>query len=992
MSLKPWREIARPHKDVLEGTFKQSEFAADISQVASGSATAEYQDAQKFFSRTFITEGMRLLLISVAQRLAGSGGDPVIQLQTSFGGGKTHTMLAVMHLALRKVDTERLEGIPPILDEAGIHDMPSARVAVLDGINLSPSHPQKHGTVTANTLWGELAWQLLGDEGYAMVAASDADGTSPGKEVMRQLITKAAPCVILIDELLAFMRQLEVGQQFKAGTFDSNISFIQALTEAMKLVPNAMLLASLPESEMEVGGTMGQRVLNSLEKYFARVESVWKPVATTEAFEIVRRRLFEYAGDRSEVEGICREFSDYYREHGNKFPLETQSTSYFERLCQSYPVHPEIFDRLYEDWSTLDKFQRTRGVLQYMAVVIHRLWNSDNRDALIMPGSIALDDSNVRNKSLHYLPQGWEPVIEKEVDGPRSEPADIDGHDTRFGGVQAARRAMRTIFLGSAPTVSSQIVKGILVEHILLGCVQPPQAVGIFEDVLKRLRDRLQYLYSDENRFWLDTKPNLRREMESRKKQIGYEEHLLPLFKELIISLFGRKNNHCFAGIHIFTPSVDIPDDCGTGPRLVVLPPDILNGFSRSDSNNAYSFAENILRNRGGQPRQRQNRLLFLAPDFDVIGRLRDSARTFIAWKEILSDIDNGKLNLDMFQINQAKKHKESSELNLKQIIREAYRWLLCPVEDFINGRTLFSWETASISTSSPDLLAEINHRVKEEEWVISEWSPIHLRNLLNQWYFKEGITEVSALKVWQDSCNYLYFPRLVNEALYRAVIEQGIQSDDYFGFASGREGDRLLGFVFGKGGEPLPGFAFGRGGEYLHGVAFGTKTDISLDNSSLLIEREASVRYREKTVPSPQIHAPALENSNCMAGQTNPLSVQELMTSSSVSLEQAAGFTSGSGKQTDSEDSQLSGITVQKPLKKQFYGTINLDPVKAKLEFATIIDEIVLQFTSKFGVDVSISVEIEASSSDGFDEAMQRTVKENCNVLKFSSSEFEEG
>ncbi|MBT6612314.1 MAG: ATP-binding protein, partial [Deltaproteobacteria bacterium] len=420
-TLKPWREIARPHTDVLEGSFKQSEFAADISQVASGAASAEYQDPEKFFLRTYITEGMRLLLISVAQRLTGQGGDPVIQLQTAFGGGKTHTMLAVMHLAQRIVTTDKLEGIPPILDAAGINELPIAKIAVIDGIKLSPSQPQVHGLITANTLWGELAWQLLGEEGYAMVAESDADGTSPGKEVLRQLIEKASPCVILIDELLAFIRQLEAGQQFKAGTFDSNLSFIQALTEAMKLVPNAMLLASLPESELEVGGTMGQRTLNSLEKYFARVESVWKPVASREAFEIVRRRLFEYAGDPSEVTSVSRQFFDYYRANSEKFPIETQANDYFERLCQSYPIHPEIFDRLYEDWSTLDKFQRTRGVLQYMAIVIHHLWNSDNRDALIMPGSIDLDDSNVRNKSIHYLPQGWEPVIEKEVDGPRSE-------------------------------------------------------------------------------------------------------------------------------------------------------------------------------------------------------------------------------------------------------------------------------------------------------------------------------------------------------------------------------------------------------------------------------------------------------------------------------------------------------------------------------------------------------------------------------------------
>ena len=493
MSLKPWREIATPHKDVLAGTFKQSEFAADITQVTNGMAPAEYQDAEQFFARTYITEGMRLLLISVAQRLAGQGGDPVIQLQTAFGGGKTHTLLAVYHLASRSVPTSRLTGIPPLLDEAGITDLPEARVAVIDGIKLSPSQPRKYGKHTINTLWGELAWQLLGEAGFEQVADSDRDGTSPGKEILTNLIHQAAPCVILMDELVAFIRQLEIGKQYKAGTFDSNASFIQALTEAMKAAPNAILLASLPESEVEAGGTMGQRAMESLEKYFARIESVWKPVATEEAFEIVRRRLFENPGDRAEVEGISHQFSDFYRQHADKFPTETQSNEYFERLCRSYPIHPEIFDRLYEDWSTLEKFQRTRGVLQYMAIVIHRLWNTDNRDALIMPGTLPLDDSNVRTKSIHYLLQGWEPVIEREIDGPHSVPFKIDGLDTRFGSVQAARRTTRTIFLGSAPAAANQAVRGTQTERILLGAVQPGQTVGVFEDVLKRLRDRLHY-------------------------------------------------------------------------------------------------------------------------------------------------------------------------------------------------------------------------------------------------------------------------------------------------------------------------------------------------------------------------------------------------------------------------------------------------------------------------------------------------------------------
>jgi predicted AAA+ superfamily ATPase len=930
MTIKPWREIARPHKDVLEGRLKQSEFAADISQVAAGTATPEYQDPEMFFSRTFITEGMRLLLVSVAQRMAGQGGDPVIQLQTAFGGGKTHTLLAVMHLASRSVGTEKLRGIPPILDEAGIESLPSARVAVLDGVNLSPSQPRNHKGLTVNTLWGELAYQLLGEDGYALIKESDTDGTSPGKDLLAKLVAKASPCVILIDELLAFVRQLEIGEHYVAGTFDSNISFVQALTEAMKLVPNAILLASLPESDLEAGGAAGQRGLATLEKYFGRVESVWKPVATEESFEIVRRRLFDKVGDDSDMESVCTTFTNFYRDNSEKFPSDTQENSYYRRLYASYPIHPEIFDRLYEDWSTLDKFQRTRGVLQYMAIVIHRLWNSDNRDALIMPGSIPLEDATVRNKSIHYLPQGWEPVIEGEVDGPRSEPRDIDGHNTLFGSVQAAQRTARTIFLGSAPAVSNQMIRGVQVDRILLGAVQPGQTIGVFEDVLKHLRDRLHYLYSEEDRVWFDTRPNLRREMESRKQGISDRDEVLPELKSRVRRVFGQK--HSFGGIHVFTPSTDVPDDYGQGPRLVVLPPEA--AYSKADSTVAQVAAEEILRNRGDQSRQKQNRIIFLAADYDIVGRLKEDARTYLAWCSIVDDIDNEKLNLDLHMARQTKRNRDAAEQSFQHLVREAYKWLICPVEDLDKGKPKLVWEAVSVSPAAKNLVQEIENKLREEEWLIFEWAPIHLRNVLNQWYLKDGASDASALKVWQDCCHYLYLPRLVNDQVFRDAISKGLESEDFFGFASAREGDRYLGF------------------------SFGDRSVANLDEASLLIDREAAAKYKESIKPKPEEHPGEPDITPTPApepGHVEPVPVP-----------------AGSNK-------------------TQFYGAIQLDPVRATMDFATVVDEVVQQFTSRLGVNVNISVEIQANSKDGFDENLQRTIKENCNTLRFTNADFED-
>lgn len=688
MSLKPWREIAVPHEDVLKGTFAQAEFAADISRVHAGTATPEYQDPALFFQRTFITEGMRLLLDSVVKRLAGQGGDPVIQLQTAFGGGKTHTMLAVYHLASAKVPASDMTGVGDILSAAGVVELPQARIAVLDGIKCSPNQPVTHGGLTVRTLWGDLAWQLGGADGYALVADADASGTSPGKAVLETLLARFAPCVILIDELVAYVRQFEEGRALTGGTFDSNLSFIQALTEALKAVPTAVLLASLPESDKEAGSQRGVKALSALAHYFGRVQALWKPVATEEAFEIVRRRLFSQIGDRLAAEAVCRAFADYYVANKEDLPRETQEGRYYDRLLHAYPIHPEVFDRLYEDWSSLDNFQRTRGVLKLMAKVIHRLWKDDNKDPLIMPGSLPVYDADTRNDIIYYLPQGWDPVLERDVDGERAETTSIENQDTRLGSVQACRRTARAIFLGSAPSTANQLVRGLELERVVLGVAVPGQQPAVYKDALRRLSDRLHYLNSGNNRFWFDTRPNLRREMEDRKRRFLDKEDVFPVIQDQLRKSLATS---MFAGVHVFTASGDVPDDWAL--RLVVLPPDA--AYSRSGTNLAIERAAEILRNRGEAPRQKQNRLIFIAAEYDNVARMRDQVRSMLAWQSIANDGRDGKLNLDGIQSRQAQRGMDDARDTLRRMVRETYKWLLAPVQQARPGKGVgdIEWE-----------------------------------------------------------------------------------------------------------------------------------------------------------------------------------------------------------------------------------------------------------------------------------------------------------
>jgi len=253
-----------------------------------------------------------------------------------------------------------------------------------------------------------------------------------------------------------------------------------------------------------------------------------------------------------------------------------------------------------------------------------------------------------------------------------------------------------------------------------------------------------------------------------------------------------------------------------------------------------------------------------------------------------------------------------------------------------------------SVSPAAQNLVAEIENKLREEEWLISEWSPIHLRNTLKQWYLKDDTVDVGALKVWQDSCHYLYLPRLVNDKVFINAITAALASEDFFAFASGKDGDRYLGFVFGQSGI------------------------VMLDSSSLFIDREAAEAYRESIKPpEPEVGAAPIEGDG--SSQSDALSGGTPSMPSPI-----AG---------DAPPAESGSKAV---VKNKFYGTIDLDPVRAKMDFSTLVDEVVQQFTAKLGVDVKISIEIQAKSRDGFDESLQRTIKENCNVLRFSSSEFE--
>jgi predicted AAA+ superfamily ATPase len=940
--MKPWREIIVPHPDVLNGTFQQSEFAADLTAVRTGKATPEYGDAKAFYERTFITEGMGKLLSEVAQRLNAKGGEPVIQLQTAFGGGKTHTMLAVFHLASRKCLLRDLMGIPDLLDKIGLMDVPQAQIAVLDGTAHAPGQAWKHGKQAIHTLWGELAWQLGGAEGYAMVKEADETGTSPGKEVLMELLARFAPCVVLLDELVVYIRQFVESQALSGGTYDSNLSFIQSLTEAAKLVPNAVVLASLPESDSQAGGPRGVSALKALEAVFNRVQSLWKTVAPEEAFEIVRRRLFEQIKDAKGRDEVCRAFADAYVDEGAKLPQETQETRYYDRMLQSYPIHPEVFAQLYDEWTTIEGFQRTRGVLKLMAKVIFRLWQDNNKDLMILPGSLPLYDGSARNELIYYLGPGWDPVMDRDIDGERAETTQLEAKETRFGAVQAARRVARTVFLSSAPSSVSMKAgtRGIERSGVLLGCLQPGQTSSLYSDALNRLADQLHYMSSsgdktqDGTRFWFDTRANLRREMEERKVRYDDKNEVRGRMAEIIKKLAAGAS--FFDGTHIFTPHSDVPDDGAL--RLVVLGPE--HFYSREDGRVASDAVLEYVRNNGAKPRYRGNRLLFLAPDHAALTRLRDCIRVALAWTSIVEDVANMRLVLDNLQAEQAKKELKSAEDVLPRVAREAYKWLLCPSQDNPTGKPAV--ESFPLNTSGSALGPEIERVCLDNELVIPTWSPIHLRAKLKELYWKSDKVAVRAADFWEDSLRYLYLPRLKDRGVVSQVIIKGAGTRDFFGTAYGENEGKFDGFKFGD-------------------------TNVQFDDTLLLIEPEAAKAYEAANQPGPSPNP--IPPGPVPPGPTPPVPVPP-----------------GLSDPTPPDPTP----TVPQSKAKSFHGSANIAPATAKMRLVQIAEEIVALLSADPNAEVKVRIEIDADFANGAQDQTKRAVSENAKVLGFKTAEWE--
>jgi predicted AAA+ superfamily ATPase len=947
VGLKPWRELVMPHQDVASGRYQQAEFAADLWQVFLDEGSDEYRDPTEFFRRTYLTEGLKQLLTGALLRLSGNKGDPVIELQTNFGGGKTHAMLALYHLFFG-VSANHLPGLEPVFEAAKVLEPPQdVRTVVLVGNKISPGQTHtKNDGIVVRTLWGEIAWQLGGKEGYEMMRQADETSTNPG-DTLKLLFNKYSPCLILIDEWVSYARQLHFENDLPAGSFDTHFTFAQTLSESAKNANRTLLVVSIPSSDIEIGGNRGQDALDRLKNAIGRVESPWRPASAEESFEIVRRRLFQPIDSNSYVarDAVIRAFYEMYQSQAVEFPSECKEVSYKRRLEEAYPIHPELFDRLYSDWSTLDKFQRTRGVLRLMAKVIHCLWDRGDKNLLIMPASVSMDDAQVQSELTRYLDDNWVPVIEKDVDGTNSLPVSLDNQNPNLGRYSACRRVTRTIYLGSAPTLRAAN-RGLQDRRIKLGCVQPGESAATFGDALRRLTDQASYIYIDGDRYWISTQPNVTRMAQDRATQIAEDPQKIG--EEIVRRLKLDKQRGEFAGVHIApSSSADVPDDESMGVRLVVLGAQHFH-VSKSTNSPARQQSEQILATKGASPRYCKNLLLFLVPDKSKLTSLEQNVCQFLAWDLIVRDKDL--LNLDPFQSKQANTKREQTNDLVDNLLKEAYQWLLVPTHKANAGdpKQQTDWTEVRLQGQDSPIL-RASRKAVHEEYLIVTYAANRLRmEALDPYLWRES-DHIDTKLLWSYLSKYLYLPRLSNEQVLIQAIQQGVAAllwSENFAYATGWDEakKRYLGLKAG------PNETF----------------TVTLSNQNLLVKPEVAQRQLD----ADEAARKRAENEKKNEPGSKPIE----------------------GSHDGTAPAGSTQPVTPPPTKKvnRFYGAVKVNPTRLIKDVGQIADE-VLQHLNSLNANIEVTVEIQVKIPDGVPDSVVRTITENCRTLKFTSSEFEE-
>jgi len=777
MALQPWYKVVYPREDLREGKpLDASELAVHLDQVRDGRANPDYQDPARFFSKTYLTKSLLAVSAEAVRRLCGitTETSAVFNMTTQFGGGKTHALTLLCHLARAGHEAKGWAGVNTILEKAGVTEVPKAAVGVFVGTEFDSitGRGGANGTPLRKTPWGELAWQISGEAGFRAVAEHDQKGVAPAGEVIRSFLPKDRPCLVLMDELMNY-----ISRNRKSGLAAQLYSFLQNLSEEARAQDRMVLVVSIPASELEMNAE-DQADYDRFKKLLDRLGKAVIMAAETETAEILRRRLFEWEGLTKDAQKTIAAFAEWCVEHRTQIPGWFPVDDARNAFRATYPFHPVVLSVFERKWQQLPRFQRTRGILRLLALWVSKAYaegfKGAHRDPLIGLGTAPLDEPFFRTAVFEQLGEAkLEGAVTTDICGKRDSHADrLDAAATEdIRKARLHRKVASTIFFESN---GGQLRAEATVPEIRLAVSEPNLDIGHVETVLETLGQTCYYLSVERNRYRFSTTENLIKRFSDRRASIA-DAAIDERARAEIQKVFAK-----YEGIErVFFPekSSAIPDR----PALVlaVLAPE----HSMEDEGATTALAKSMTWECGKSGRTFKSAIIWSVAESSQT--LREEVRKALAWEAI--DAEKDELHIEESQKRQLDEHVRRSARDVKEAVWRSYKFVLLLGKD----NELRKVDLGLVNSSQAATLVEvILKRLREDGDIEKSISP---NFLVRKW---PGFKEWSTKAVRDAFYASPEFARLLGADAVKETIARGV-SEGLLAYVGKRPDGRYEPFVF---------------------------------------------------------------------------------------------------------------------------------------------------------------------------------------------------
>ena len=757
MDIKPWYKIVTPRADLRDGRpLDASEFAVHLDHVRDGRAPAVYKNPVEFFERTHLTKNLRVLAIQVAKRLNGIKLETsaIFNMSTQFGGGKTHALTALYHLARGGDVVKTWNGVAGILSDAGVSSIPVSETAIFVGTEFDSftGRGGADGTPLRKTPWGEVAFQLGGIEGYRLVEEHEKALVAPGGDVIERILPKDRPVLILLDELMNY-----VSRSRKNGLSSQLYNFIHNLTEVIPSHDNVVLAVSIPASELEMNAE-DQADFERLKKLLDRRGKSIIMSSETETSEIIRRRLFEWGGLPDEALKTIDEYEEWIKANKHQIPDWFPADDARKAFKDSYPFHPALLSVFERKWQGLPRFQQTRGVLRLLALWVSKAYSDGYRgahkDPLISLGTAPLEDPLFRAAMFDQLGESrLEPAVTTDIAGKDySHAIRLDAEATAE--VKKGRLHCKVATAVLFESNGGQQRGEATLPEVRLAVAEPGLDIGNVEQCLEELADKCYFLGAERNRYRFSFQPNLNKLLSDRRANVTP-------------AALGEKLRAEVQKVFSAGPSVErifFPQESNQIPNrplltLVVLAPDVVSSDTAT-----LKMISTMTMESGTLGRTFKSALVWCVTE-EAAG-LKEEARKVLAWKNIEGDA--GELKLDENQLRQLAENLKRAERDLREHVWRSYKNIYLLGED----NQIRKIDLGLIHSSAAGSLVElIITRLKQEDIVTLGVSP----NLLMR-YWPPALPEWSTKGVRDAFFASPKFPRLANPDSVKDTIASGVE------------------------------------------------------------------------------------------------------------------------------------------------------------------------------------------------------------------------